>query len=237
MKTETPHDVSPSAAICAARIEPVMIELPPDLPMPAFTSTSSFDVQRVGALAVYCSDGRYGDAFDDFCHRRLDIPRYDRLAVPGGPAWLAHGGDRPDLLKAAREQMEFLVTAHDLRRIVLIAHWGCAFYTSRGGGKPRAPRECLPEQLRDIGHAAKALSVWFPSVSVEGYLAMQNVGAVSFYGIERDVPRAATRPVAPPPPILARGTQSAAARVTASSARALERSAAASTARSGRTGS
>jgi hypothetical protein len=181
----------------AVRIEPVFVDLPPDLPMPVFTSTSSFEIARVGAVAVYCSDGRYGDAFDDFCHRRLDIPRYDRLAVPGGPAWLAHGADRPDLLAAAREQMEFLVRVHDLKRVVLIAHWGCAFYTRRGEGQQRASRECLPEQLRDVRAGAKVLSEWFPGVAVEAYLAMQNVGAVSFYSIALEPERA--RPATPPP--------------------------------------
>ena len=86
-----PDVTSASPQPASSRIEPARVELPPDLPMPVFTSTSSFEIARVHALALYCSDGRYGDAFDDFCHRRLDIPRYDRLAVPGGPAWLAHG--------------------------------------------------------------------------------------------------------------------------------------------------
>lgn len=182
----------------APRIDPASIELPPDLPMPVFTSTSSFEIARIGALALYCSDGRYGDAFDDFCHRRLDIPRYDRLAVPGGPAWLAHGAERPDLLTAAREQMEFLVRVHDLKRIVLIAHWGCAFYTRRGDAA-RSPRECLPEQLRDVGAGAQTLTEWFPGVAVEGYLAMQNVGAVSFYTIGREGQRSVPAPAMPPP--------------------------------------
>ena len=35
----------------------------------------------------YCSDGRWGEAFDEFCHAGLGLPRYDRFAVPGGPAW------------------------------------------------------------------------------------------------------------------------------------------------------
>src|SRR5688572_24298003 len=85
------------------------IELPPDLPMPAFVSSERFDAARVGALAIYCSDGRFGDAFDEFCHRRLDVPRYDRFAVPGGPAWLAEDVKRPDLQKAAKEQLDYLV--------------------------------------------------------------------------------------------------------------------------------
>ena len=61
---------------------------------------------------MYCSDGRWGDAFDEFCHSRLHIPRYDRFAVPGGPASLAEDS------APAWEQLALLVKAHDLQRIV-----------------------------------------------------------------------------------------------------------------------
>src|SRR5438128_470117 len=61
------------------------------LPPQRFVSGEEWNPQRIGALAMYCSDGRWGDAFDEFCHRSLQIPRYDRFAVPGGPAWLTEG--------------------------------------------------------------------------------------------------------------------------------------------------
>ena len=59
------------------------IELGPHLPMPAYHAMERWHPERIGALALYCSDGRWGEAFDEFCHRRLFIPRYDRWAVPG----------------------------------------------------------------------------------------------------------------------------------------------------------
>ena len=62
------------------------VDLGPKLPMAIFTSGERWQHERIGALALYCSDGRWGEAFDEFCHRRLLIPRYDRWAVPGGPA-------------------------------------------------------------------------------------------------------------------------------------------------------
>lgn len=155
----------------------VEIELPPDLPMPAFTSTIGWDSQRVGALALYCSDGRWGDAFDEFCHRRLQIPRYDRFAVPGGPAWLAQD-HRPDLLEPAHQQLEFLVRVHDLERIVLITHWGCAFYTEATG---LSAREAWADQRDDLMTAEATLRLWFPKVSVESYLSMRLAGQISFH--------------------------------------------------------
>src|SRR5216110_1494616 len=73
------------------------VDLGPDLPMPVFTSTEAWHAQRIGALAMYCSDGRWGEAFDEFCHKHLRIPRYDRWAVPGGPAWINAPANDPAL--------------------------------------------------------------------------------------------------------------------------------------------
>src|SRR5262249_44039617 len=100
------------------------IDLGPDLPPLEYTCSERWHPERIGALARYCSDGRWGEAFDEFCPRHLLLPRYDRWAVPGGPAWLA---DRtgPGARQAARGQLDFLVRAHELERIVLITHFGC----------------------------------------------------------------------------------------------------------------
>src|SRR5437867_11585906 len=106
------------------------IELAPDLPVSVFTSMEPWNHERIGALALYCSDGRWGEAFDEFCHRHLQIPRYDRWAMPGGPAWLA-GQPNDPLVQAARVQLDFLVKAHELEKIVLITHFGCAWYAQK----------------------------------------------------------------------------------------------------------
>ena len=42
-------------------------------------SAVPFDSSRIGAAAVYCSDGRFGEQCDDFVHHALQLPRYDRL--------------------------------------------------------------------------------------------------------------------------------------------------------------
>jgi hypothetical protein len=171
------------------------IELPPDLPMPSFTSTDVWNDKRVGALAVYCSDGRWGEAFDEFCHRGLSIPRYDRFAVPGGPAWFAHDDeDHPDLFKAAHDQIEFLVRSHALDRVVLFTHWGCAFYRERNDGK--GARDCWPEQLDDVRTAATTLGLWFPAVRVESYLAMRIGSQMTFHRLDPAPVRKMTVPAA-----------------------------------------
>src|SRR5947199_10332109 len=55
----------------------------------AFNSTIGWDQARIRAAAIYCSDGRFGEQMDEFLHEGLGLPRYDRLAVPGGPACLS----------------------------------------------------------------------------------------------------------------------------------------------------
>src|SRR5258707_11194426 len=116
------------------------MDLSQGLPMAAYHAMERWHPERIGALALYCSDGRWGEAFDEFCHQHLQIPRYDRWAVPGGPAWVAIPQENSALLRATRIQLDFLVRAHELERIVLITHYGCAWYGHR---LQRSPDDCL----------------------------------------------------------------------------------------------
>jgi hypothetical protein len=96
---------------------------------PGFDSSIRFDENRIRAAAIYCSDGRYGEQFDEFLHAGLKLPRYDRLAIPGGAACLAGHFLSCRAEDALLEQLQFLVRAHGLEKLVLIAHQGCAYYT------------------------------------------------------------------------------------------------------------
>jgi hypothetical protein len=155
------------------------IDLGPELPMKVFTSMEVWQPERIGALAIYCSDGRWGEAFDEFCHKHLQIPRYDRLAIAGGPAWLAGLDDRGDgFRQALRQQLSFLVKVHELERIVLINHHGCAVYREL---LQLDADECLPKQMEDLRTAASTLRGWFPDVRVETYLAMRRGAHLSFH--------------------------------------------------------
>jgi len=157
------------------------IELAPDLPLSVFTSLERWHGERIGALALYCSDGRWGEAFDDFCHKHLQIPRYDRWAVPGGPAWLAAPDDGTAFDQAAREQLDFLVRVHELQRIVLITHYACAYYGHRLG---KDARECLPAQTGDARTAQATLHAWYPEIRTEAYLAMRHGHLISFHRLD-----------------------------------------------------
>jgi hypothetical protein len=153
----------------------------PHLPISSFTSTEQWNPERIGALAIYCSDGRWGDAFDEFCHRSLNIPRYDRFAVPGGPAWLNQmSTGHPELYTAARAQLDFLVRVHNIGRVILITHYGCAFYTEEHHCEPD---ECLPTQIEDLKQSAGRLKGWYPQISVEPVLAMRRENRLSFHPV------------------------------------------------------
>ena len=156
------------------------VDLGPSLPMPVFTSTERWNPERIGALALYCSDGRWGEAFDEFCHRRLLIPRYDRWAVPGGPAWLLPRGKGRDFSQTTREQLDFLIRVHELERIVLISHYGCAFYAELCG---RDPEGCVPVQLQEMRDGTALLKRWFPELAVEAYLAMRRGNNLTFHAL------------------------------------------------------
>ena len=96
-----------------------------------YASRLPYNSARIHAAAVYCSDGRIGEHFDDFLQIGLGLPRYDRVALPGGPACLA---SHPEALleeQGVVDELKFLVEVHGLTRLVLIAHQSCAFYINR----------------------------------------------------------------------------------------------------------
>ncbi len=155
------------------------VDLGPDLPMAIFTSTEVWNAERVGAVAIYCSDGRWGEAFDEFCHKRLHIPRYDRLALPGGPACFAPRDQVEKVLcEAALEQLGFLIKIHEVERIILITHYGCAHYLERLG---KNADDCLFAQKQDLRAVADTLGTWFSGIRVESYLAMRKSSILSFH--------------------------------------------------------
>lgn len=166
---------------------PPALQLPPE----RFRTSEPWNEQRIRALAMYCSDGRWGDAFDDFCHRSLLIPRYDRFAVPGGPAWLTawtgsadasrdkHARRQRNLSVAAWDQLGLLIHVHEIQRIVLVGHYGCAFYREK---LKKEADDCLPVQMADLRRAREAVKQRFPKLSVETYLAMRHGERLSFHG-------------------------------------------------------
>jgi hypothetical protein len=146
-----------------------------------FTANETWNPERIHALAIYCSDGRWGLAFDEFCQTGLGLPRYDRFAVPGGPAWISLRD--VSLLKsydAARYHLTFLARVHQLERVVLITHYGCAYYGELLGCDAEG---CLPAQEADVHTAAANLRGWVAGIQVEAYVAMREGERLSFHPV------------------------------------------------------
>jgi hypothetical protein len=158
----------------------------PDL----FQSTIPFEHERIGAAAVYCADGRYGDQMDEFLHQHLGLPRYDRVAIPGGPACLA-----PHVLAmrergALEKQLRFLIESHELTRVVLIAHEDCGFYKH----VLRVRTSLQEQQFKDLLYVAEQMRSWRNGLRVDTYFARKVDGIVHFEPVvELAVPVSAGR--------------------------------------------
>jgi hypothetical protein len=142
-----------------------------------YTSPIKYDSARIHAAALYCSDGRIGEQFDDFLQTGLSLPRYDRIALPGGPACLAGHPQASLEEKGVVDELHFLVEVHKLKRIVLIQHQGCAFYASRL--ELKEPRlELL--QKADLVRAAAYVHRVTGLERIEAFYARLNEGVLTF---------------------------------------------------------
>ena len=144
---------------------------------PLFTSSYPFDEQRIRAASIYCSDGRYGEQIDEFLHQQLGLPRYDRLAIPGGPACLSTALGVFWESRGAEQQLDFLCRVHGLERIVLIAHEGCAFYRD---WLKVPPTRMEKRQRADLAEARDRIQRMRRHLVVDAYFARRDGSRVRF---------------------------------------------------------
>lgn len=142
-----------------------------------YESTVPFDSARIRAAAIYCSDGRFGEQCDDFLQNALGLPRYDRVAVPGGAACLAGHFAAYRERDTVTAQLEFLIRAHGLRRVILIAHQDCAFYTAF---LDVSPVGLADRQREDLLQAAARVRELGTDLTVDAYLAVLEDGVIAF---------------------------------------------------------
>ena len=147
-----------------------------------YESSVPFEPSRIRAAAVYCSDGRFGEPFDELLHNALRLPRYDRLAVPGGAACLASHFATYREEEGVVEQLRFLVYAHGLERVVLIAHEDCAFYTDRLGV---SPLQLESQQRDDLRKAIQRVRAIGERLTVSTFFARKHWnGKIRFEAVE-----------------------------------------------------
>lgn len=150
--------------------------------VPFFSSSAPFDDNRIRAAAVYCSDGRFGDQFDELMHQALHLPRYDRLAVPGGAACLASHFATYREEEGVAEQLRFLVRVHGLERVVLIAHEGCAFYSHR---LQVSSLQLESQQRDDMKKAMRRVRAIGPDLRIHAFFARKKrKGLIVFEAVE-----------------------------------------------------
>ncbi len=151
------------------------------MPPMKYSSSLRYEHSRIHAAALYCSDGRIGEHFDDFLQNGLNLPRYDRLCLPGGPACLA--GHPQALLEEQGivDELQFLVQVHKLKRVVLIAHQGCAFYSSRLDLKePRLELVQRADLVRAAAYVARVTGL----DAIDAYFARLVDGKINFETVQ-----------------------------------------------------
>ena len=146
-----------------------------------YQSSVRYDQARIHAAALYCSDGRVGAHFDDFLQNGLSLPRYDRVSLPGGPACLAGHPQAHLEEQGVVDELRFLVEVHGLRRVVLIAHQGCAFYTTRL--ELKEPRLELMQRA-DLVRAAAVVHRVTGLDAIDAYFARLVEGRVGFEQVQ-----------------------------------------------------
>jgi len=149
-----------------------------------YTSPVEYNEERIHAAAVYCSDGRVGEHFDDFLQNGLGLPRYDRVALPGGPARLAGYAEASFQEHAVMDELIFLAEAHGLTKIVLIQHEGCAFYQQHLGVQGEDLR---PLQDADLDKAADAIKNATGLTNIEAYYAMRSASGIRFVPVPLNI--------------------------------------------------
>ncbi len=147
----------------------------------SFTARTPFRSARPGVLVIYCSDGRFTGAVEELLEQ-IGHESMDRLSVPGGPATLSYASSDYSERDAARRACAFLIREHSLRRIVLVAHQGCAHYRERYPSTPAADIE--RRQRDDLQKAAKALERLHAGFRLHAYYARVNGGQVIFEAVE-----------------------------------------------------
>ena len=143
-----------------------------------FVSPSDYNSVYPTHLAVWCSDGRFTKAVEDLL-RGDGHARFDTLTLPGGPALFTGRSASPSDLDTMTTSAEFLISAHKIEHIVLIAHENCGYYRRLLG--PAATDAAIhARQEDDVRRAAATLKRLHPRLRVDGWYASVDSGKVAF---------------------------------------------------------
>ncbi len=109
----------------------------------------------------------------------LGIPESDLLAIPGGPHALQHVSAYPKARWASKFFLEFLAKHHQISRIVLIGHEGCAWYRSVVFQEVEL-NVLRDRQSKDLKNVLGLVKETHPGATVELYFARPKGDSVEF---------------------------------------------------------
>jgi hypothetical protein len=133
-----------------------------------FQAQAEFDPVHPSALALWCSDGRFTAAVEELL-RSVGQPRLDTMTLPGGPALLETTSSSIASVDIAREAASFLIKAHGITQVVLVAHEGCGYYRTRY--RYESAEAMQRRQLADLRSAARWVSGTHASVIARCFFA------------------------------------------------------------------
>ncbi|PYV32557.1 MAG: hypothetical protein DMG22_12845 [Acidobacteria bacterium] len=139
--------------------------------MPSFQPQTKINAQPTDALVVFCSDHRFRAGIEEFLNQGLRLnENYDLLVIPGGPQCLTLVEYLPKFSWAGWRWFRFLVEAHDLKQLILVAHQDCGWYKDlplhlHDSQEPRKRQE------QDLRKAQKSLAKEFPDLNIQSYYA------------------------------------------------------------------
>ncbi len=136
--------------------------------MSHFQAQAEFDPHHPAALALWCSDGRFTGAVEELLVE-LGQPRLDTMTLPGGPALLDATSSSLGGVEIAREAASFLIKAHSIKEVVLVAHEGCGYYRARY--RYESPEAMQRRQLADLRSAARWVAGTHSGVVARCYFA------------------------------------------------------------------
>ncbi len=161
------------------------------MPESVYKSQTPFAEQHVAVLVIACSSNAFLPYTQEFLEKGLGLTAgaYDLLAVPGGPQFLLLTEYLPKFAWVGHKWVRFLVERHRLKRVIVISHEDCAWYSEErlvpaflqkfGVGKSLKERQ--REDLREISGALRNLSL---PIAVEAYYAEK--GADGFVHFQRE---------------------------------------------------
>jgi len=145
--------------------------------MRRYELTSQIESKATNVLVMHCSDHRFQGALREFLDRRLGLEaNYDLMAIPGGPQALAETPHLPKFTWATRKWLRFLVDAHSLDRVILVAHQDCGWYKWLAEHDAPEAREvpARRRQEQDLLRVRDYLNADFARLRVETYYAGWN---------------------------------------------------------------